>query len=192
MKSTLNYLAAKTRPFCKPPTPSLRTSNWSFPIINNFKLIFDLFMELSSLEQASCCIATTFGECSSRRWNDGCCGLDPRFCRHLSKRVQYHFLAVFTWNRRTFSYTIFLFRMLTTHLITGYLSRERTNKHQCRCMMLMPQAPQKMTNELRVGHGYLVLQSCPHNLCLQIYLGVFFRNIWLSLYILFFHSFLVK
>ena len=79
-----------------------------------------------------------------------------------------------------FSYTIFLFRMLTTHLITGYLSRERTNKHQCRCMMLMPQAPQKTTNELRVGHGYLVLQSCPHNLCLQIYLGVFFRNIWLS------------
>ena len=156
MKSTLNYLAAKTRPFCKPPTPSLRTSNWSFPIINNFKLIFDLFMELSSLEQAvwyegtdsraSCCIATTFGEYttySSRRWNDGCCGLDPRFCRHLSKRVQYHFLAVFTWNRRTFSYTIFLFRMLTTHLITGYLSRERTNKHQCRCMMLMPQAPTK-------------------------------------------------
>ena len=51
MKSTLNYHATKTRPFCK-PTPSLRTSNWSFPIINNFKLIFDLFMELSSLEQA--------------------------------------------------------------------------------------------------------------------------------------------
>ena len=88
-----------------------------------------------------------------------------------------------------FSYTILLFRMLTTHLITGYLSRERTNKHQCRCMMLMPQAPQKMTNELRVGHGYLVLQSCPHNLCLQIYLGVFFRNIWLSYIYYFFTHF---
>ena len=44
-----------------------------------------------------------------------------------------------------------------------------------------PSPPKKRTNELRVGHGYLVvLQSCPHNLCLQIYLGVFFRNIWLS------------
>ena len=37
-----------------------------------------------------------------------------------------------------------------------------------------PSPPKKRTNELRVGHGYLVvLQSCPHNLCLQIYLGVF-------------------
>ena len=113
MKSTLNYLAAKTRPFCK-PTPSLRTSNWSFPIINNFKLIFDLFMEPSSLEQAvwyegtdsraSCCIATTFGEyttysssSSSRRWNDGCCGLSIlEFAVTCQKEYSTIFLYNFT------------------------------------------------------------------------------------------------
>ena len=53
-----------------------------------------------------------------------------------------------------------------------------------------PSPPKKRPMNLELGMGIQYYNHAgPHNLCLQIYLGVFFRNIWLSYIYYFFTHF---